>query len=112
MGFIKKLTDMLEVTINENNPIYKSNEECERDMGYFTENFNKYKLDKDLMIIGNLLINNCFTGLEALEFLNKYREIPASKYTTSMFYVELTTIEERKEKIIAQVEELKSSISF
>ena len=40
------------------------------------------------------------------------REIPASKYTTSMFYVELTTIEERKEKIIEQVEGLKNSISF
>ena len=49
MGFIKKLTDMFEVTINENDPIYKSNEECERDMGYFTENFNKMlKQYKDL----------------------------------------------------------------
>lgn len=85
---------------------YKSEGDIDKDLTYFQELRDSNTFGDGVDIIGELLISDCFTGKEALEILEKYRKIPFSKYSISMFFSDLPTLDERKQEIINKLEKL------
>ena len=109
-NFFKKMFEFGENDKREDKPAvlreYKSEDEIDRDYEYFQERqfFNVY--GENMNFIVDLLVGDCFSAQETLDILEKYIKIPVSKYKIDMFFIDYTTINERKQEILRRLDSL------